>query len=223
MIQLTTQLCQRTGSPDAFRAARQTFDHSGCIRLAGLLEPSLRARLLDAVDRAEFYDRVHDGIGVELCAVPSPLTTGLEVLLNDPSFLGAVEELTGCAPLRCFEGRIYRLLPGGDHFDSWHNDVGQDRQVAMSINLGREPVEGGRLQLRRAGSSTLLAEVENPVPGDAILFRIDPAYEHRVAPVGGTAPRTACAGWFRSAPDFQAVFEERLTSADIARVFRDGV
>jgi hypothetical protein len=212
MIQLLSDRFERTGSPETFRQARNAFETTGCVRLSALLNPALRDRLLNAVDRADFYERIHEGIGAELCAAPSPLTTALEVLLNDPDFLRAIEDLTGCAPLRCFEGRIYRLMPGGDHFDSWHSDVGQDRQVAMSINLSRQTAEGGRLQLRRSGANALLAEIENPIAGDAVLFRIDPAYEHRVGAVVGTAPRTACAGWFRSAPDFQTLLLDKLIS-----------
>src|SRR5207253_326319 len=113
----------------------------------------------------------------------------------------------------CFEGRVYRLSPGTGHYDSWHNDVGEDRLVAMSINLGRTPFQGGLLQIRRADSPALVREVANPTPGDAVIFRIDPAYCHRVGPVTGSVARTACAGWFRARPDFQTLLAEKLASA----------
>lgn len=42
----------------------------------------------------------------------------------------------------------------------WHSDDEQDRLIALSINLGRSPYEGGVLQIRRASGATMLGEVE---------------------------------------------------------------
>jgi Rps23 Pro-64 3,4-dihydroxylase Tpa1-like proline 4-hydroxylase len=102
------------------------------------------------------------------------------------------------------------LNPVSGHYDSWHSDVGQDRLVALSLNLGREPFEGGLLQIRRADSPEIIAEIANRATGDAVIFRIDPSLRHRVGPVEGHVPRTAYAGWFRSRPDFRVLLGERL-------------
>ena len=129
-----------------------------------------------------------------------------------PSVDNLVAQLTGCAAIGCYEGRVYRMLPGTGHYDSWHSDVGQDRLVAMSVNLGREPFDGGVLQIRRADSPDILAEVENRVVGDAVIFRVDPAYRHRVGPLRGSGSRTAYAGWFRAQPDYRVLLRERLSA-----------
>ena len=42
----------------------------------------------------------------------------------------------------------------------------------------------------------------NPGVGDALMFRIAPQYEHRIADVTGQEPRTAFAGWFCSEPEY---------------------
>ena len=156
--------------------------------LAAVIEPDFLRVVADALDRGEFYTRIHEGIGSELCASPSPLTGALELAFNDPVLFALIDELTGCGAIGCFEGRVYRMVPGEEHHDSWHSDVGEDRLVALSVNLGREPADGGLLQIRRADSPSLVAEVENRTPGDAVLFRIDPAYRHRVGPVARREP-----------------------------------
>jgi hypothetical protein len=215
MIRLTQTRTVRTGSARGFADARVEFQQSGCLKLAGFLDGGLLEQLQAAVEAADFYQRVHDGIGVELCAAPGALTSALEFMTNDPVLFHLIDEITGCGSIGCFEPRVYRLSPRSGHYDSWHDDVGGDRVVAMSINLGREPFEGGLLQIRRADSPALVREVSNPTPGDAVIFRIDPVYCHRVGPVTGSVPRTACAGWFRSQPDFRTLLADKLASAPV--------
>jgi hypothetical protein len=210
MIQISNRRTIRAASRRAFAGARTRFAQNGYLKLAALIEPGFLSEVTGALDRGEFYTRIHEGIGSELCASPSPLTGALELAFNDPVLFGLVDELTGCGAIGCFEGRVYRMVPSEAHYDSWHSDVGEDRLVALSVNLGREPAGGGRLQIRRADSSAIVAEVENRTPGDAVLFRIDPGYRHRVGPVLGASPRTAYAGWFRARPDYQTLLRERL-------------
>jgi hypothetical protein len=201
------------GSEEERAAARAQLQASGYITLRGFLREPLLGRIVEVVERTAFYRRVHDGIGVELCAESGTASGALEFLMNDPELHRAIAGLAGCAPIRCFEGRIYRIVPATDHYDSWHSDVGQGRLLALSVNVGRDPFEGGALQLRRAASDTILAEVHNPTVGDAVLFRIDPSLRHRVQGIVGRVPRTAYAGWFRSEPDFRQLLAARLTSA----------
>lgn len=209
MILITRDRVVPTASPEVFANARRRFQREACLPLPGLLDRALLEQLLDAVDRSGFYERVHPGIGVESCVRPGSLTTALELIFNDRHLFDLMNELTGCGPIGCFDGRIYRLVPGTDHHDSWHSDAGQDRRVAMSISFGRQPFEGGVLQIRASGSPDILKEISNPTPGDGILFRIDPAYQHRVAPLQGKVPRTAYAGWFCEQPDYRMAFKAR--------------
>jgi hypothetical protein len=210
MIRISNRRTIRAASDRAFADARARFTQHGYLTLAAVIESGFLSEITDALDRGEFYTRVHEGIGSELCASPSPLTGALELAFNDPVLFGLIDELTGCGAIGCFEGRVYRMVPGEAHYDSWHSDVGEDRLVALSVNLGREPAEGGLLQIRRADSPSVVAEVENRTPGDAVLFRIDPGYRHRVGPVLGENPRTAYAGWFRARPDYQTLLRATL-------------
>ena len=121
--------------------------------------------------------------------------------MNTPPFLELVRRITHCDQITWFGGRVYRMEPSPDYFDSWHADTGtthQDRLVGMSINLGARPYQGGVFRLRDEASGTILCELPNTTRGDAIFFRISSALKHMVTPVGGIEPKTAFAGWFRS-------------------------
>jgi len=209
MIAVTSHGAIRNATPAVFADARSRYERDGCLKLSGLLDDTLRALLLDGVLGAHFYERVHPGIGVEACVSPGGLTSALELMFNDQRLFELIRELTGCGPIGCFVGRVYRLVPQAGHYDSWHNDVGAGRMIALSINLGREAFQGGVLQIRREDSPLAVREIANRVPGDAILFRIDPANRRRVAPLEGPVPRTVYAGWFCSEPDFETLFKER--------------
>jgi hypothetical protein len=212
MLRIAANRTVLSASSSELAAARQQLFERGFVKLEGLLAGSLLERIQHAIHRASFYRRVHDGIGVELCAEPGIASGVLEFLTNDEALRAAVADLARSGPIGCFEGRIYRIVPGTEHHDSWHSDVGDDRLLALSINLGIEPFEGGQLQLRRADSAVVIGEVENTVPGDGVLFRIDPSLRHRVAPVSGRTPRTAYAGWFRTRPAYRDLLAKRFQS-----------
>jgi hypothetical protein len=215
MIQISSTATIRTGSPRAFADARAEFEARGFLKLPGFFAPAFLRATLDAIDRATFVDRVHDGIGVEQCLAPGVLPGALELACNDRVLFDLVDELTGCGSIGCFEGRVYRMAGGEGHYDSWHSDVGEDRLIAMSVNLGRAAFQGGVLQIRRARSDAPPFQVENHTAGDAVIFRIDPAYRHRVGPIAPGGARTAYAGWFRARPDFAALLaaavEQRIS------------
>jgi hypothetical protein len=170
--------------------------------LPDFLSPELLRLTQAHLGSETYYHRVHDGIGREDCLEPGPATAALELAANDPELLQAVQRLAGCDTIRSFDGRIYRLVPGGDHYDSWHSDAGPDRLLGLSIDLSPERYEGGELELRRVGSAEPLFRGAHPRAGDAMLFRLSPDLEHRVGPVRGPRPRIVYAGWFRSHPDY---------------------
>ena len=126
----------------------------------------------------------------------------LEFLTNDQKLFEIIQQITGCDRIGCFSGRMYRMMPGRDHYDSWHNDMLEHRMVAMSINLSEGFYSGGLLQIRDRHSQQILHEVANLGVGDAIVFRLAHSLQHRVTNVEGAVPKTAFAGWFRSQPDF---------------------
>lgn len=181
---------------DAAHPLRAHFERHHWIRLPRLLDDSLLRQVQRGVEEAAFVEIRHTAVeppSVEVRMEPNATAAMLELLCNDAALLAAVEALTGCAVSR-FSGFVYRLAPGlGEHH--WHNDLVDGRRVAMSLNLGPAPYEGGLLQLRDRESTTILGEVANIVAGDAILFRIDARLQHRVLPVTAGV-KTAFAGWF---------------------------
>ncbi len=211
MIQLTRLGTVVSASAGALAALRQQFDERHCVRLPRLLAPDLLDLVRREVGGGDFAERVHDGIGSnkELCLRDGVASGLLHFLVNSQALFGAVGEITGCAHIGCFSGRVYRFAPGAGHHDAWHADTCEHRMIAMSINLSPRPYEGGVLQLRNARTKQLLHEAVNTGFGDAILFRLARDLEHRVTEVEGAHPKTAFAGWFRSDPDFLSVQKEK--------------
>jgi hypothetical protein len=175
----------------------EVFARRQTLRLRALLHADLIRVVIDQINRGKWIPRDHDTIGREVVLDSVGALSTLLFISNAPAFLHAIEQVTGCGPITMFDGRVYRIVPGTDHYDTWHDDVGDNRLIGMSINLGREPYSGGVFQLREKGGP-ILQELPNVIQGDAILFRISPNLKHRVTPVEGRIPKTAFAGWFRS-------------------------
>jgi hypothetical protein len=110
------------------------------------------------------------------------------------------------------------MLPGSGHYDSWHDDLGDYRLVAMSLNLSREVYSGGVLRIRHHATGQIVHAVANTGLGDAILFRITPELDHYVTEVEGAVPKTAFAGWFKSQPHFHAWVLEHAAEAQASGV-----
>lgn len=201
VIQLTRQGTVFRGSADDLDALRATFREQHWIRLPRLVGPDLLARVRADLASVEFKEYGHANIGKELVADRG--TALLTFVANDPALFEIIEQITGRQGIQCFTGRVYRMNPASDHYDSWHDDLGGHRLIAMSLNLAAEPFEGGILQIRDRASKHILQEVANTTYGDAIIFNLLPELQHRVTPVAGTTPRTAFAGWFRSEPSFR--------------------
>lgn len=203
VIQLTRSMTLTTASSAEIEKLGESFDTHHFFRIPRLFESSLLDAILARIAETRFHDRVHDGVGKEQTFSGGGLDVGLNFLANDERLMDLVERVTGCGRIGSFRGRVFRLAPGGDYYDSWHADLEDHRIVAMSVNLSPEPYEGGLLQIRNRESGTVLVEVGNPGVGDAVVFRLATGFEHRVTALEGTAPRTAFAGWFRSQPDFR--------------------
>ena len=131
----------------------------------------------------------------------------LHFLINNQSLFDVMQKITGCAPIGCFEGRVYRVVPNSGHHDAWHSDMVDHRLVALSINLSEEVYSGGVLQIRGRNSKRILCEVANTGLGDAIIFRLAGHLEHRITEVEGTVAKTAFAGWFKSQPSFLSLLK----------------
>lgn len=193
--------------PDAGDLARLAahFAQRHWARLPGLLAGQALARAHAALAEGRFQPKDHGPVGRELCLAPCALTEALTAQFNQRALFEAIDAITGCGGIGCFEGRVYRLVPGTDHRDAWHHDRIASRLVALSLNLSERPYEGGTLLLRDARSEAVLDEVENIGPGDAIVFRLGHDLEHRIGDMRGREPKTAWAGWFRMRPDYRDV------------------
>ena len=182
-----------TTSLDTLRAE---FQATYATRLPALLDTTLMHAVGAGMGRGAWTSNKHEGLGRELILDDVRTLDLLHFVANTPAFLRLIRELTGRHAITRFEGRVYRMIPGADHYDSWHDDAADHRLVGMSLNLGPRPYVGGTFQIREQGERTALHELPNTGPGDAILFRISDTLKHRVTPVEGTEPKTAFAGWF---------------------------
>jgi len=190
-------------SVDELAALRAEYDAQQSVTLRRFLEPALRSwihrRLMTAAwDRVVHEDLDPPSIDLKLA---DPLVEGtIHALLQDENLFAAVRAITGCGPIGMYAFRVYRMDAGAGHTDSWHGDNDGNRMVTLSVNVGSEPFDGGELRIRDRATRRIIHRVHNTGPGDAILFRIDPALEHCVEEVRGPVPKYAVAGWFQKGP-----------------------
>ena len=200
VITLTKHGPEITSDRGAFDELRDLYNSQSFVYLPNLIAPDLLERLARNVENCDFKPITY-GVGRELSASDPKTDALISLLLNNTELFDFVQMITNCGPIGSFFGRPYRYLPGEEHFDNWHDDLIQHRLVALSINLGKEPYEGGVLELRDK-TLKIVETIPNPGFGDAILFRIAGHLEHRRTAVHGEIPKTAIAGWFRSEPKF---------------------
>jgi 2OG-Fe(II) oxygenase superfamily len=203
------------GSPRERQELRAEFERRNCVRVPDFLAPDLLEEVLERVNQSGFYSRDHGDIGTEECAEAGPGLALLLLAANDPRLFELVREITGCGEIGCFDGRVYRIDPARGHHDSWHSDVGDNRLVAMSLNLSTEPYEGGVLEIRDQRTGEITARPAGLAPGEVVMFRIAEHLRHRVSPVIGDVPRLAFAGWFKSAPSFRSVLAGGSWAAEL--------
>jgi hypothetical protein len=209
MIQLTK--AGMTGAANIEELAPQ-FARSNVFLLPRLLHPELMQMVASRLEHCTWTTQDDGTIAKEaLPSDPAPASV-LNFAANTSQFLDLMRLITGFHLIKLFNGRVYRMAPDADHFDSWHADMGtthQDRLLGMSINLSPRPYQGGVFRLRDEASAEILCELSNTGPGDAIFFRISPALRHMVTQLVGTEPKTAFAGWFRSGDiDFYSTLKQ---------------
>lgn len=209
MIQLThTGL---TVDGQGLGALRAEFSAVHCVRLPQLLAPSLLRFVQQRLEQGRWQTKSYPDVGEEYSLDDLPGLNLLHFVANLPDFRNLIQEITGCSPLRRFEGRIYRMTAAAGHYDHWHDDTVGSRLVGMSLNLSPRPFRGGLFQLREYKSERMLAEIANTEPGSALIFRIAEHLQHRISDMEGDEPKTAFAGWFL--PDLPEFFEELRAKA----------
>jgi len=178
---------------------REMFERELYVRLPGFFSPEVLSLIEPHISAENFFERV--GEGRELCMQINGAVAAVLLLVNDEALFELIRRITGCGRIHAFEGRVYRLVGGTNQYQRWHNDMVENRFVAMSVNLG-EPYGGGVLQVRDRSSKKILAEVSNTKKGDAILFQISRKLEHRITQVTDSSIKTTFAGWFKGTGSF---------------------
>ncbi len=194
------------GAGEELARMRAHFEERHHLSLPGFLDPALLGMLRGKLAAADFA-RIDRDVGSELRPLDAAPYFALELLLNSRAMLDLIPRLTGCPPVACFTGRIYRRAPGQSHVSRWHTDLNDDgRMITLSVNLSEHVYRGGTTLVREADTKRVVCELPNTGFGDAILFPIAPRFEHRVLDVEGAVPKTALAGWFNSKPDPRYLF-----------------
>ncbi len=207
-VQLDVSRASLTAPKTEILRLRRHYKKHHFVHLKQFISPDLLEIINQEMQASKFFKRIHKDIAVELCMKDGPAMRILRFVSDDRLLFRWIEQITGCEPIGCFTGRVYRMNEGVHH-DDWHNDMTENRMVAMSVNLSPVPYEGGHLVLREQGKPETEQVIPNLGYGDALLFHLSYGLEHRVQNVTGENPKTAYAGWFRSKPDFRDVFKRR--------------
>ena len=216
MIQLTTG-GPRIVKDDGWAARRREFAQHHCVVLEDFVDEDILERVPRMLEAGRFHTFEHSTregkvFSRELLMRDTErLPQMFFLLLNQPRLFDAVAELTGCeAVIRRFDGRCFKKLPGGEHFDSWHTDDILGRTFGLTINLSPKPCGGG-FQIGSWKTKEVLRTVTGTRFGDACLFRIHESLAHRALPVEGPAPRYIYGGWFISGAgaDYREIISRR--------------
>ena len=210
-IQLTRTGARFYGGSSALKRAQKEFQKKHVVLLKQFLEPSLLKQIQKTVSSSRFYTNKHKDIALEDCMVRNSVYNLLQFLANDEKVFEVIRRITGCKPIGCYNGRVYRMRPGQGHYDTWHSDIDQKngRLIGMSVNLSVGTYKGGALQIRNCDNNKILHEVANTGFVDAILFRIAPFLEHQLTDVKGVEAKVAYAGWFQAKPEFRYFLKRR--------------
>jgi hypothetical protein len=180
---------------------RAQFASHGGIRLPGLLAPGVIGYVNQRCGPAAFMPRDLGPLGIQLRCIDATLETAVMLAMNRAPLLELLEGVTARSPIRSIGGHIARLAPDSNQQLTWHDDGNEDdRVLGLSVHLSNEAYRGGLFQLRTKHDRETCWEMANTGCGDAIVFTVNPAFEHRVTPVTGVAARTVFAGWAMKSP-----------------------
>ncbi len=207
MVQVSPSSILFHRRPKELAKFQRAFRRFACTRIPRFFNPAVLRNIQARLSEKEFYNRFDSGIAYESCMKKNDLFGFLHFLLNDEILFRFVEHLTGCGTIRCFLGRLYRMVPGESHYDTWHNDMDGKRMIGLSINLGSSSFRGGYLEIRDEIRKKIKRRIANTTPGDAVLFQVSDDLKHRVTPVRGRHPRIAFVGWFQHSPPFTSLLK----------------
>jgi hypothetical protein len=208
MIQFTSDGVQVTATPEELREAGEEFDRRKLMHLPGLLSAELAEAVRVGIERDGFeepeaatggeddvYRGAYQGGKVGQDLRQGPVAQVVADRTNDPQLLEFMKAITGSPPLTRCVGRVFRLFPMADDLP-WHTDAEGGRLADLIIDLSAVPHEGGRFEMRDAGTREILNAVDSMAFGDALLIRISPDIEHHYKAVTGSIPKVTFSGWF---------------------------
>lgn len=188
-------------NPDRIEIYKKEYEDTNCVFLPEFLDRNTLEVLLKKLKEQDFSTKTEmegENKFGKVLALPltHPALVIFNMLLNDPKLFDTLQQITGCADISDFSGRIHRSAEGEDHEIGWHGDNSDNRLLAITLGLGTENYTGAQFELRKKGSSTNMREFSQIKAGDAFIFRIHPQLHHRLAVIqSGT--RTVGVGWFR--------------------------
>lgn len=186
-------------------AALAGFAGTRTLECREALDPALLALVMRQLDQGDFEPQHVEKIGHREIESGSRAGAGLMLALKRRNLLDWLERVTGCGPLGAVTGVVTQARAGATHQLGWHDDR-EDirRKLAVTINLGTAPYEGGLFEIRRKITREPLFEHRHTEPGTALIFQVSPDIQHRIHPITAGGPRRIFAGWFLAAEGARA-------------------
>ena len=186
-----TELLQEPESVrDAFSRCRAIV----CREALGREMLDMMMRLLDQV---RFEPQALEGLGGREIEASRRTGRALAFALGRSDLFDWLDRATGCGPLDAVVGRMAQARAGHDHQLGWHDDREETRRrLAITINLGAAPYEGGLFEIRTKETHEALFAHRHTESGTALIFDVARDIEHRVQPITAGGPRRIFAGWF---------------------------
>jgi 2OG-Fe(II) oxygenase superfamily len=178
---------------------RNVFERQHAFVFDAAFSPALCDQIMRSAAAAEFIDDDVEYIGTRQIAASQGIGKSIALLLSRPAMLRWLEQATGQAPLRAVTGMLAQTRANGEDALHWHDDMGDDqRKLAVVVNLSDAPYIGGAFSMRRKGEGEPFFRHRFVRPGTVVIFAVDAALEHCVAPLISGGPRRVFAGWYMS-------------------------
>ena len=211
IIQITKSGTKFSGSEQELQQMHNKFKQDHCIMLQKFLEPGLLHFIQQKITESGFYEKkykVDDEKVVDYKPRDKTINSLLRFLINDKKLFKLIEKITDGPQIGSFNGVTLRMTQDYGNHVTWHNDMGNNRLIGISINLSTDIYSGGIFQIRNYNSKQIIHEIANTGFGDCIVFSVSSRLEHRVTKVENKTSRTVFAGWFRSKPDYCLMLKE---------------
>ena len=178
----------------------EEFAGTGVLRLPGFLDVDFLA-LLDRIGaQAGFVRETIAGIGSREVEAPLRRTTALLLALRSRQVVDWARRVTSVAGIEDVGGSVVRSVADSGDQLVWHDDRGDRRRAAaLTIRLGGDAYLGGVFEFRAKNTPDDVRRFDHAEAGDALLFAVSPAFEHRVTPLVSGGPRCMFTGWFLTA------------------------